>query len=558
MKQIVLIILINIFSIYTLLAQKNIQKHNPWKFKPSFGIQSDIHLSTDDDIENKWNGNTYIDGKLRNNYIEMGVRFEELSNPFPGHEIEKGWGLPHFHLKGNYKGTELTIGDVYEQFGSGLLLRLYEDRPLGIDNAVRGGKINVSSIKGIVIKAIAGQQRKHFDRDGKVFNHDRGYILGGDIEFSLGQWIKPLINKGSNINVGFSAVSKYEKQSEIIKFINGQYSKLNQPENVATWSSRVQMQYGNWDLYSEYAHKYNDPNATNGYTFNSGSAVTTTLSYSQKGVSILLGGRRSDNFDFRSAREETQNDLKINYLQPFTQQHTYTLATLYPYATQSKGEWAFQSEIRYILPKKSTLGGKYGTALKLSGSYICALKNKGKFISAEEAIGTNGNETEFWSLGNKYFHDINLEISKKISRNYRFTLNYMNQSYNQYIIEGHAENGNIVKSNIFIYEGKHKINKKLNLRTELQYLTTQQAQKDWIYGIVELSVLPYFIFSVSDQYNIGDTKKHYYMVSVTGMHKAHRLQLSYGKTRMGINCSGGVCRLMPQTQGLYLSYNFTF
>ena len=39
---------------------------------------------------------------------------------------------------------------------------------------------------------------------------------------------------------------------------------------------------------------------------------------------------------------------------------------------------------------------------------------------------------------------------------------------------------------------------------------------------------------------------------------AHRLQLSYGKTRAGYNCSGGVCRFVPASKGLQASYNFTF
>ncbi len=44
----------------------------------------------------------------------------------------------------NYKNEmlDITAGYFYEQFGSGLLLRSWEDRALGINNAIRGGKIN--------------------------------------------------------------------------------------------------------------------------------------------------------------------------------------------------------------------------------------------------------------------------------------------------------------------------------------------------------------------------------------------------------------------------------
>lgn len=109
-----------------------------------------------------------------------------------------------------------------------------------------------------------------------------------------------------------------------------------------------------------------------------------------------------------------------------------------------------------------------------------------------------------------------------------------------------------------MYEGKNKISPKVTLRSELQYLTSPQAYGDWLFGLLECSILPHIIVTVSDQWNVGVTKEHFYMGSVAGVYGAHRLQLSYGKTREGINCSGGVCRLMPATEGLYLSYNFDF
>ena len=48
------------------------------------------------------------------------------------------------------------------------------------------------------------------------------------------------------------------------------------------------------------------------------------------------------------------------------------------------------------------------------------------------------------------------------------------------------------------------------------------------------------------------------MGSLTYAKGNHRLQLGYGRTRAGINCSGGVCRYMPETKGIYLSYNGSF
>ena len=110
-------------------------------------IQSDILFpdgkinNNGTEIDDKVLTNTYADLGLTSRYVDAGLRFEYLQHPLPIF-VEpdfKGWGVPYFYVKGKYKGLELTAGDVYEQFGSGLILRTYEDRAVGIDNAIRGG-----------------------------------------------------------------------------------------------------------------------------------------------------------------------------------------------------------------------------------------------------------------------------------------------------------------------------------------------------------------------------------------------------------------------------------
>nr|WP_262498733.1 DUF6029 family protein [Prevotella conceptionensis] len=36
------------------------------------------------------------------------------------------------------------------------------------------------------------------------------------------------------------------------------------------------------------------------------------------------------------------------------------------------------------------------------------------------------------------------------------------------------------------------------------------------------------------------------------------MQVGYGRTHDGYNCSGGVCRYMPATKGARLSYSYNF
>ena len=170
-------------------------------------------------------------------------------------------------------------------------------------------------------------------------------------------------------------------------------------------------------------------------------------------------------------------------------------------------------------------------------------------------MGTDGYKTSFFKMGEMYYQDINVQLEKKFSSAFKLNLMYMNQRYNKTVIEGE---GGMVKSNIFVAEGKLQFNNRLTLRGEVQYLSTKQDQGDWTYGLLELSVQPYLMFTVSDMWNNGSTDNHYYMASVTGTYKSHRLMVGYGCTRAGYNCSGGVCRFVPASKGLNISYNFNF
>ena len=157
--------------------------------------------------------------------------------------------------------------------------------------------------------------------------------------------------------------------------------------------------------------------------------------------------------------------------------------------------------------------------------------------------------------GETFYQDIDVTVTRKLSSVVKLALMYMNQRYNKTVVEGH---GGMVRSNIFIADAKFQLSKKTALRTELQYLTTPDDEGDWAYGLLEFSLAPHWMFSVSDMYNVGETKIHYYHGDVTFSASGHRVMLGFGRTRAGYNCSGGVCRYVPASRGFTLSYNYTF
>jgi hypothetical protein len=331
--------------------------------------------------------------------------------------------------------------------------------------------------------------------------------------------------------------------------------RLKLPEYVNAFDIRARLQTNNLNLLAEYAFKSQDPSFDNGYIYRHGHVAMLSGSYSKQGFSLLLQAKRSDNMSFRSERSMTGISSFINHLPAFTMEHTYALASLYPYATYPMGEWAYQAEGAYTFKKNTSLGGKYGTTVKLNFSHVHSIDKRAKLLDGFYA-GSDGYESSFWKWGDQtYYQDLNVQIDKRVSKSLKLHLMYMNQYYNKTVVEGE---GGLIHSDIVVGEAKYAFNRKLSLRTEIQYLFTGDDQGDWAFGLLELSCAPRWLFTISDMYNVGQSHLHYYMGTVSFMAKSHRLQLGYGRTKAGYNCVGGVCRYVPASKGLMISYNYNF
>ncbi|MBR6606375.1 MAG: hypothetical protein IKK92_11025, partial [Prevotella sp.] len=522
------------------------------KIQFSGSIQSDVLLPEEDEKigtedYSEWGlTNTFVELNATSKYVDAGARLEYLEHPLPGFEKDyAGWGVPYFYVKGKYKNAELTLGNFYEQFGSGFILRTYEERSLGIDNSLRGGRLVYKPFKGVTVKALGGQQRRYWD-------YNDSWVMGGDVELNIDQWSKKMQESGTYLTLGASIVDKYEEDEDIM--VDATH-RLNLPTNVLAYDLRANLQTGNWNILAEYAQKSQDPNEINDYIYRKGYVAMLSTSYSKSGMSMLVQAKRSDNMGYRSMRRlplSAQNTSYINHLPAFTLDHTYTLAAHYPYATNPDGEWAYQAELTYNFKRRTLLGGKYGTKVKVNFSHVHSIEQNPHTLN-DMVQGSDGYGSAFWKWGDsKFYQDFNVQIEKKLSKDFKLNLMYMNQYYNKTAVEGH---GGMIHSDIFVAEGKYKLNNKLTLRGEAQYLSTKDDQGDWAFGLLELSFLPNWMFTVSDEWNCGETDLHYYNASVTFTKNAHRLQLGYARTREGFNCSGGVCRWIPASKGVTLSYN---
>ena len=518
------------------------------KLRLSGSIQSDILLPEKDDKtgaetpDGRFLTNTYLDLKATSRYVEAGARLEYLKHPLPGYENDfKGWGIPYAYLKGRYKNAELTLGSFYEQFGSGFILRSFEERSLGIDNSLQGVRLSYRPGAGVAIKALTGRQRRYW-------NHNKSWMTGADVEWNIDELCKSLQQHNTYVTLGASYVNKYEKDEVIM---TDPTHRLHLPLYVNAFDVRLRVQHRSFNVLAEMAMKTQDPSHDNGYIYRNGYVAMLSGSYSKRGMSLLLQAKRSTNMAFRSRRSMEGSSSFINHLPPFTMEHTYALAALYPYATRPEGEWAYQTMAAYTFPKGSMMGGKYGTTAKVNFSHVHSVRRNDTGGS-----GTDGYGSPFWAWGAfTYYQDIDVQLEKRLCKDTKLNLMYMNQRYNQTLLEGH---GGMLRSHIFVADVKQKLAPKTTLRVEGQYLSSKDGDKDWAFGLAELSLAPHWMFTVSDLYNAGNTHVHYYQGYVTYSGGAHRLQLGYGRTRAGFNCSGGVCRYIPATKGLTLSYNYNF
>ena len=558
------------------------------KMKLSGSVQSDWLVAENDetigankdDYRGTLLGNTYINLNFDSKYVTAGVRFETMEKPLPGYENLAdtkpfyGTGVPYFQITAsNHKWIEATAGTFYEQFGSGFVFRAYEERTIGIDNSILGGRLVLTPYKGIRLKMLGGVQRYHFswNKDNPVF--------GADLELELSQWSKALTEKGHVLTFGVSGVTRFDDETKRIfrtfyfnpnesqPVLNSQPITLNLPKQVSAMDFRLQWQHSGYNILAEYAVKSHDPSADNSFIYRHGSALMLSASYSKRGFSTILQAKRSEDMGFRSDRNASPSvtSLYLNHQPAFAYQHTYTLATQYPYATQMDGEWAFQGEVSYRFKRNTPLGGKYGTLLRLNASHIRGLDKKPVDNSILGTAGTNGYDASFFGMSDQvYYQDINLTMEKKLNKKWKLTAMYINQQYNMSVIEEGAkadDTNEIVKTNIFVGDASYVRNPNFAIRMEGQYMITKQDEGDWAYALAEISFLKDFMISISDEYNTGihggkDT--HYFNFLGVWNYKSSRLQLGYGRTSEGLNCTGGVCRKVPAQRGFTASWYYVF
>lgn len=521
-------------------------------------------------VPEKSGSNSFLNLNYYRNNITAGARFEGYFPALQGFDRRyKGAGIPFRFIGFKQHGIEVTAGNFYEQFGNGLTLRSYWEWGLGYDNVFDGFRVRYTGLKGVVIKGLIAEQRFYFDKSA-------GKVRGIDAEIFLNDLLPFLDSSATRISLGGSFVSKFEADKN---------PAFTLPENVGCYGGRFNITRNTLNLSTEYAYKINDPSEINGNIFKNGQALWVSASYSPRNFGIVAQFKRLDNMNYRSARSATVNDLMINYLPAGTPQHIYRLASIYPYATQPNGEIGFQVDAMYQFEPGSFFGGKYGTKIAFNYALV---NNINKIpITPEELqnepnakfLGYNSTFADDIKIDKEGFHfgggmlyrNLSFELNKKISEKLKLTAAYVYLELENKVIQLSTFKG-VIKAHVLVTDIAYKIKPRKIARVEFQHLYTEQDFGNWCSFLGEYSIGNTWFFSVLDDFNYGyigsempteikaayNQQTHYLSGTVGYNRKTTRIALSYGRRRAGVLCVGGVCRLVPATDGLTLSISSSF
>ncbi len=535
-------------------------------------LQKDSVIGANQPVE-KGLINTYANVFYTNGHFKAGMRLESYLPRIQGYPDRfDGTGVGMRYIGYTNDFLDITLGNFYEQFGAGMIFRSYEDRALGYDSNMDGARLIIKPKAGFTIKGVYGNQRYEF-REGRV-NKGEGIVRGADAEIHLNEVFKKLEGFPLDMTFGGSLVSKYQKDNDLTFIL---------PQNVAAYGGRAKLKYKNFSLDAEYVFKENDPSADNGYLYNTGHAALFNLSYTKKGIGIIVSGKSVDNMSFRSDRSKDGQDLLINFLPAMNKTHTYNLvATLYPYTTRPVGEIAYQAEIVYTIKKDSKLGGKYGMPINVnfSTAYMPL-----QHATGQDSIRRPYQGKMFDQSDSLMWQDFNINVTRKINKNLSFIVSYFGIRLNNDVakISNDLNAKGIIDAHIGVLETNWKISKKHAIRSEYQMLFTQKDKGDWATLLVEYTISPNWFFGVMDQFNYGNPHRqaaiedgtigklfspgsatikkadyHYPIISCGYVRDASRFMISYGRQRAGLFCVGGICRFVPASKGLTLTFTHSF
>lgn len=526
----------------------------------------------------KYGAESWLNLNYSNWGFDIGVRFDvfhqsNIPNPTESYTQQ---GIGRWFVSKQIHNLNIAGGYLYDQIGTGIIFRAYEERALFIDQALYGVRLGYKLNDNWTVKAFTGRQKQQFQTYGTV-------VHGGAVE----GFIKPDSTGTFSLAPGFGAVTRTYDQPMVDRILAELSSLPAADQEGAQYNTYAMTAYntltaGNFTWYFEGAYKTNDviydlnapltAGGTGRLRNSDGYTIYNSWAYSGKGLGVTLESKLTKDFSFRVNPYERGIQGAMNFLPVMAKQNTYRLATRFVPAVQELGEQAVQFDIRYALNKKWTVG------LNMSG-----------------IADYDGTILE----GENWYREIYPEVTYKHGRKWQAIAGVQFLRYNEQVYQN---KGGIVNAVTPTFEYLYKFTPRRSVRVEAQYLHTKEEFGSWANMQVEVGLAPHWVFYVSDMYKIPHTSKektdiresfgkvadaitsprpltpdereafvetglvgktrydniHFFSAGAVYSQKSNRFTLAYVKQVEGINCAGGICRYEPTFHGVRMSVNSSF
>lgn len=460
-----------------------------------------------------------------------------LKNPI---SPQTDFGLGAWSITKDMKDLSITVGTIYDQIGSGILFRSYEDRGLLIDNALVGLELKYKLTDNINVKGFTGQQK-----DNRAFVANTRYapiIKGFNAEGDFNAGKVHLIPGVGVLNRTLDAKS----MEAIAATLNAQEpvtTRFSPKYNMYAFSLYNTLTYKNLSWYAEGAYKTHEAitetragDPLNGKLVDrAGNVMYTSINYGKKGMALSLSGKRTENFFMRTS----PNELLLN------------------------GMLNWQPVVAVLRP------------LRLMSRYTPASQDMSEIAGTANLLLSPNDVTNFTFT---YTHINTLEGLELFREGYAEAIY---QGMSSWVFEGGAQ---YLEYNTGLYQGRpapvlyaitpfaevtYKFSDNKSMRLEVQYMNTKQDYGSWVFALLEYNLAPKWSIAASDMYNITPNKgadnlnykdpgNHYYNIFTAYTKGPHRFTIAYVKQVDGINCTGGVCRYEPAFSGVKATINTSF
>ena len=448
----------------------------------------------------------WFNADYRYGIFRAGIRFDIFQPNDPNPAISRGKekyadiGFKYLTaaLGKRKHGLDITVGNFYSVFGRGLIVKIFENRNIRIDNNLLGAKF-FARYKGFYLTAFSGM--------GENSKAERKDILhAADLEYRGVRKMK----------FGFSFAS-------------------NRPyvEGIATTnmlSFRYSFRASHFDFYGEYGAKQNYDEAKKINRNIIGRGIYGNLNFYFGSFSISGEYKYYDNFKF------TSYDGTIIYNTPpsTTQDYSYILLNRHPHALNQDDEQGGQLAINYVFDETLDLKGNFGITKTLDENSFYQIIN-----------GTNNKvQTQ---LTEAY-----LQVHKDWQRFMTiFAFGYSKE------LSANTENFTPIFEGRYYLDDRNSI-RAVWEHQQVKVISTEEKYFDDVLTLEWLSspnlVLSFVGEMQTKEPTAGNLKRYFWAFGMItyNIFDGSEISLLIGSRHAGNICIGGVCRYEPEFKGIEL------